>query len=86
MDARVNSRIPEDVKKQANKVLADHGLSISSFIRIALTSVARDGLPKYWGIPNAETMASLDEAIEDIKDPHLKGASSYEELEKLLDE
>lgn len=86
MDARVNSRIPEDVKKQANKVLADHGLSISSFIRIALTSVARDGLPKYWGIPNTETMASLDEAIEDIKDPHLKGASSYEELEKLLDE
>lgn len=36
-------------------------------------------------ISNAEVMASLDEAIEDIKNP-LKAASSYEELEKLLDE
>lgn len=37
-------------------------------------------------ISNAEVIVSLDEAIEDIKNPHLKAASSYEELEKLLDE
>ncbi len=86
MDARVDSRVPVDIKQKASKVLADHGLTISSYIRITLTSVANDGLPKYWGIPNAETMASLEEAIEDLKDSKLKGASSYDELEKLLNE
>ena len=35
---------------------------------------------------NAETMLSINEAIDDMKKPHLKSASSYDELEKLLDE
>lgn len=86
MDARVNSRIPADIKAKASKVLEDHGLSISTFIRIALTSVANDGLPKYWGIPNSQSMAAIDEAIDDIKDPKLRSASSLKELEKLLNE
>ena len=55
MDSRVDSRVPMDVKEKASKELAAHGLSISSFIRMVLSSVANDGLPKYWGIPNAET-------------------------------
>ena len=37
-----------------------------------------------WGIPNTETIASINEAIDDLKDPHLKGASSFDELEDLL--
>lgn len=86
MEAKVDSRVPEDVKNRASKVLKDHGLSISSYIRLTLTAVANDGLPKYWGIPNMNTISSINEAIDDIKDPHLKGASSYEELEKLLNE
>ena len=86
MDWRVDSRVPMDVKEKASKELAAHGLSISSFIRMVLSSVANDGLPKYWGIPNAETMSSIYEAVDDIKQPHLKSASSYDELEKLLDE
>lgn len=86
MDARVDSRIPFDVKEKASKELAAHGLSISSFIRMTLSSVANDGLPKYWGIPNAETMSSINEAVDDLSKHKLKGASSYNELEKLLDE
>lgn len=86
MDARVNSRVPVEVKEKASKELADHGLSISSFIRMTLSSVAKDGFPKYWGIPNAETMASINEAMDDIKNPHLKSASTRKELEDLLDE
>ena len=84
MDARVDSRIPVDVKEKASKELAAHGLSIS--IRMTLSSVANDGLPKYWGIPNAETMSSINEAVDDLSKHKLKGASSYNELEKLLDE
>lgn len=33
-----------------------------------------------------ETMSSIYEAIADMSDHHLKVASSYEELEKILDE
>ena len=70
MDSRVDSRIPVDVKERASKELAAHGLSISSFIRMMLSSVANDGLPKYWGIPNTETMSSIDEVMDDMKKPH----------------
>lgn len=37
-------------------------------------------------IPNKETMFSIYEAIDDMFDHHLRTASSYEELEKILDE
>ena len=30
----------------------------------------------YWKITNIETMSSIDEGIDDMKDPHLKSASS----------
>lgn len=66
VDARVDSRIPTDIKEKASKELADHGLSISTYIRMVLTSVANDGLPKYWGIPNTETMASINEVADDL--------------------
>lgn len=37
-------------------------------------------------ILNKETISSICEAIDDMFDHHLKAASSYEELEKILDE
>lgn len=37
-------------------------------------------------ILNKETISSICEAIDDMSDHHLKVASSYEELEKILDE
>lgn len=86
MDARVDSRVPLEVKEKASKELAAHGLSISAFVRIMLSSIATDGFPTSWGIPNAKTIASINEAIDDLKDPHLKGASSFGELEDLLNE
>lgn len=39
-----------------------------------------------WGISNTETIASINEAIDDLKDSHLEGASSFDELEDLLNE
>lgn len=37
-------------------------------------------------IPNKESMESIFEAIDDIKDHHLKSAENYEKLEKILEE
>lgn len=76
MNARI---VPIETKAKKSKELAEHRMTISA-------SVAKDGLPKYWGIPNAESIASIEEAINDIKDPHLAEVSAYDELKKLLDE
>lgn len=35
-------------------------------------------------VPNAETMASLNEVIADLNNPHLKTAGSFDELEAVL--
>lgn len=35
--------------------------------------------------PNKESMKSIFEAIDDIKDHHLKSAENYEKLEKILE-
>lgn len=86
MDARVDSRIPIDVKKRAAQELEKHGMSLSEYVRMMLTSVANYGLPSDWGIPNAETIASLNEAIDDLSHSKSKGASSYSELEEQLNE
>lgn len=36
-------------------------------------------------IPNRESIESIFEAIDDMKNHQLKSASSYEELEKILE-
>ena len=35
-------------------------------------------------VPNAETMASFNEAIADLNNPHLKATCSFDELKALL--
>ena len=35
-------------------------------------------------VPNKETMMSIFEAVDDMKDHHLQKASNYDELEKIL--
>ena len=37
-------------------------------------------------IPNKESMESIFEAIDDMKNHHLKSAKNCEELEKILEE
>lgn len=60
---------------------------ISADIKRKASKVLADhGLPKYWDIPNVETMSSIEEAIDDLKTHKLEGTTSYPELEKLLDE
>lgn len=49
-------------------------------------ALADHGLPRYWDLPNVETMNSIEEAIDDLKTNKLEGTMSSRELEKLLDE
>ncbi|RMW42261.1 type II toxin-antitoxin system RelB/DinJ family antitoxin [Lactiplantibacillus pentosus] len=83
--ARIEARIDEDVKSKAQDVLAKHGLTISDFVRMTLTTVANEGLPKYYSIPNRELKHSIQEVIDDLSDKEkLPEAHSFKELEKLL--
>lgn len=52
--ARIEARIDGTIKSKAKDVLANHGLTISDFMRMTLTTVAHDGLPKYYSIPNRQ--------------------------------
>jgi len=51
-----------------------------------LTTVANQGLPDYYGLPNETTMKAIYEAIDMIKNGNGKSASTFEELEQLLAE
>ena len=63
--ARIEARIDGTIKSKAKDVLANHGLTISDFMRMTLTTVAHDGLPKYYSIPNRQLKNSLQEVIDD---------------------
>lgn len=84
---RVDARIDPEIKKRAQDELSRHGLSMSEFIRIVVTSVANDGLPKHFGIPNEVVNKSLMEMIDDLSDQKkLPHAHNLQELEKLLND
>jgi len=62
-NAVVRVRIDEDIKEEANAVLASMGLTVSDALRMMLTRVAREhALPFEPLIPNAATVKTMREA------------------------
>jgi DNA-damage-inducible protein J len=62
-NSEVRVRIDEHTKEQAAAVLADIGLTVSDAVRLMMTRIAQDGaLPFDPLIPNAETIAAMEEA------------------------
>jgi DNA-damage-inducible protein J len=62
-NSEVRVRIDEHTKEQAAAVLADLGLTVSDAVRLMMTRIAQDGaLPFNPLIPNAETIAAMEEA------------------------
>lgn len=84
-NSRITARINEEVKERAEIELERYGLNVSDFVRIAITTVANDGLPKYYGIPNAVVKESILEMAEDLSEKQLQSADNAKDLEKLLD-
>lgn len=61
--AVVRARIDERVKEEASAVLARMGLTVSDAFRIMMTRIATEkSLPFEPMIPNAETIAAMEEA------------------------
>lgn len=85
-EARVSARIDQETKNKAEEVLSKHGLSISEFIRMNLTTVANQGLPDYYGIPNETTMAAIYEMVETLNSNSKMEPISFEEINNLFNE
>jgi len=62
-NALVQARIDSTVKEEAAAVLKEIGLTVSDAVRLLLIKVAREkALPFEPLIPNAETIAAMEEA------------------------
>ena len=83
--AVVRARVEETVKDEAPAVLAQFGLTVSESIRVMLTMIARDkALPFDLRIPNAQTVAAMEEADE-IRKSRKSRFSNAEEVMNALD-
>ncbi|MDN2565165.1 type II toxin-antitoxin system RelB/DinJ family antitoxin [Aquibium sp. A9E412] len=61
-DSVVRARIDAETKKEAAAALAEMGLSVSDYIRMALVRVARDkAVPFAVKVPNAVTVKAMKE-------------------------
>ncbi len=82
-----NISIDAELKKQAQALFAELGLDLSTAINIYLRqAVMEQGIPFQVTrkIPNAETIAAIEEGRRIAHDPNVKGYSSIEELKKAL--
>ena len=71
VDSVVRARIDAETKDRATKALAEMGLSVSDYIRMALVRVARDkAIPFPLKVPNAVTVEAMEKTArsEDIHD------------------
>jgi len=62
--ALVQARINPVIKAEAAAALAAIGLSVSDAVRLMLTRVAREKALPFELVPNAETIAAMQEARE----------------------
>ena len=66
MSTKIQARIDEDLKNEGEKILNEIGMTVTELMRLTFKQlVMQKGLPFEAKIPNAETLASFDEA----KDP-----------------
>lgn len=82
VNAVVRARVDETIKADAAAVLADMGLTVSDFLRMALTKVAKErAIPFETRIPNTETRKVIEDGMKGI-DMHK--AESADDLFKKL--
>lgn len=83
VDSVVRARVDAETKDSATKALAEMGLSVSDYIRMALVRVARDkAIPFPVKVPTAETIAAMEKTARG-EDVHK--AKDADDLFKQLD-
>jgi len=82
----MNIRMDSDVKKQAEKLFAEFGINMTTAINIFLRqSIRHQGFPfeLKLDVPNAETVAALEEAEKILKK---RDTTKYTSVESLFNE
>lgn len=78
---RIEARINSDIKQKAQDELSQHGMTISEYVRAAITTVAYQGLPDDFGYPSSQVIESLNEMADDISGQNkLKGFNTTKSL------
>lgn len=81
--AMVHVRVDEEVKEQAAEALAAMGLSVSDAVRIFLKRVVTEqAMPLELKVPNAVTLAAMEEARALIRARYTEAQSLFDDLEK----
>lgn len=91
MTSSTTIRLDDKLKKDLQRNLDAAGISMNTyFVMAAKQMVLQKRIPfevlTEPETPNAESMASINEAIDDMKNSRLKGASTQKDLETLLNE
>ena len=82
--AFVRARIDEKTRDEAAAVLADLGLTVSDAVRMTLKRVAKDkALPFELKVPNAETIAAMEESNKMMKSRKARFHSAEEMFDAL---
>jgi DNA-damage-inducible protein J len=78
----VSIRMDVDLKKQAEELFSDLGMNMTVAMTMFLRqAVRRQGLPfEVSRVPNAETIAAMQEAERIAADPNIKGYTNLDEL------
>lgn len=85
--AQISLRIDDDVKHGAEQVLNDIGLSMSTAINVFLRKVAREQRIPFElsaDVPNAETIAAIQEVKRLKADPSL--GKTYTNVDQMIEE
>lgn len=85
--ARIETRIDDETKRKAVLELQKHQITLSAFVRAQVATVASEGLPPYYSMPNAGQDKAIQEITDDITGKKkLPRANNPENLERLLNE
>lgn len=84
----INIRTDAETKKEAEELFNELGLNMTTAINVFLRkSIQYRGIPfeVRSEMPNATTLAAIEEGKAILKDPNRKGYDSIEELKKALE-
>lgn len=88
-NVNVTVRLDENLKKQAEELFSDLGISFTAALTVFMKQAVRQqAIPFVIGrdVPNRETMEAIEEARILKSDPNKKTYNSFEEILKEIDD
>ena len=85
--ANVNVRIDDKIKKEAEDIIREIGLTPSAAINLYYVQIIKTKAIPFFleaHMPNKETIEAIEEGERIAKDPNRKGYSDIESLKKAL--